>query len=270
MTIERRHVGKRLSDIVIFTPRRRALVYLAGQVADDPTPDITGQTQQVLAQIDRLLAEAGTDKSQILSATIFLPDIGDFAAMNAVWEAWVVAGRDAGARDRRGEARRARLPGRDPGRRRRSTLDAMTASDRRTTPRSRPGDRRRDLAARRRAPSPANAATLPVTREMFDQWMVPLLRAGAVHPGARRRLARLGPGRPDVHRLRERRRGHRARPLPSGAGPRADRAGAQALARVELVHQRAGAAARASASSTRRSPSACSSATPAPRPTRRR
>ena len=51
--------------------------------------------------------------------------------------------------------------------------------------------------------------------------MVPLLRAGAVHPGARRRLARLGPGRPDVHRLRERRRRHRARPLPSGAGPRA-------------------------------------------------
>ena len=48
-----------------------------------------------------------------------------------------------------------------------------------------------------------------------------MLRAGAVHAGARRRLARVGPGRPDVHRLRQRRRGHRARPLPSGDGPRA-------------------------------------------------
>ena len=66
--------------------------YLAGQVADDPSADVTGQTHQVLALIDSLLAEAGSDKTQILSATIFLPDIGDFAAMNAVWEQWVVPG----------------------------------------------------------------------------------------------------------------------------------------------------------------------------------
>jgi enamine deaminase RidA (YjgF/YER057c/UK114 family) len=90
MTIERFHTGKRLSDLVIN--RASGTAYLAGQIADDPTADITGQTQQVLAQIDDLLFEAGTDKSKILSATIYLPDMGDFAAMNAVWEKWVVPG----------------------------------------------------------------------------------------------------------------------------------------------------------------------------------
>src|SRR5204862_6734579 len=90
MTIERRHVGKRLSGLVIHHASGTA--YLAGQVADDPTADVSGQTRQVLKLIDSLLAEAGSDKTNILSATIFLPDIGDFAAMNAVWEEWVVAG----------------------------------------------------------------------------------------------------------------------------------------------------------------------------------
>jgi len=82
MTIERRHVGKRLSGLVIHHASGTA--YLAGQVAEDPKADVSGQTRQVLALIDSLLSEAGTDKSKILSATIFLPDIGDFAAMNAV------------------------------------------------------------------------------------------------------------------------------------------------------------------------------------------
>ena len=90
MTIERRNVGKRLSELVIN--RASGTAYLAGQVADDPKADITGQVQQVLAQIDDLLFEAGTDKSKILSATIYLPDINDFAALNAVWERWVVPG----------------------------------------------------------------------------------------------------------------------------------------------------------------------------------
>src|SRR5262245_25957782 len=90
MTIERRHVGPRLSGLVIH--RTTGTAYLAGQVADDPKADVTGQTQQILAQIDGLLAEAGTDKTRILSATIYLPDIADFSAMNAVWEKWVVAG----------------------------------------------------------------------------------------------------------------------------------------------------------------------------------
>jgi enamine deaminase RidA (YjgF/YER057c/UK114 family) len=90
MTIERYHVGKRLSDMVIH--RSGGTVYLAGQVAGDAKADITGQTQQVLAAIDKLLAEAGSDKSKLLSATIFLPDLANFAAMNAVWEAWVAPG----------------------------------------------------------------------------------------------------------------------------------------------------------------------------------
>ena len=90
MTIERKQVGKRLSGLVIH--RASGTVYLAGQVPDDLTADISGQTRQVLAHIDALLAEAGTDKSKILSATIYLADMGDFAAMNAVWEDWVVPG----------------------------------------------------------------------------------------------------------------------------------------------------------------------------------
>jgi enamine deaminase RidA (YjgF/YER057c/UK114 family) len=88
MSIQRLHVGPRLSDAVIHN----GTVYLAGQVPDDGKADITVQTQQVLASIDALLKEAGTDKSRLLSAQIFLPDMKDFAAMNAVWEKWVVPG----------------------------------------------------------------------------------------------------------------------------------------------------------------------------------
>ena len=90
MTIERRHVGKRMSQLVIH--RGSGTVYLAGQVAGDAETDVSEQTRQVLAQIDALLSEAGTDKSQLLSATIYLTDIADFAEMNAVWEAWVAPG----------------------------------------------------------------------------------------------------------------------------------------------------------------------------------
>lgn len=89
MTIERLHVGKRLSAAVVHN----GIVYLAGQVPDDASPpDITKQTEDVLAKIDRLLAEAGTDKTKLLSAQIFLPDMKDFAAMNAAWEKWIPAG----------------------------------------------------------------------------------------------------------------------------------------------------------------------------------
>ena len=88
MSIQRLHVGKRMSEAVIHG----GVVYLAGQVAADPAQDITGQTRQVLDAVDRLLAEGGSDKTRILSATIFLKDIGDFAAMNAVWDAWVPQG----------------------------------------------------------------------------------------------------------------------------------------------------------------------------------
>ena len=88
MTIERFHAARRLSEMVVHN----GTIYLAGQVAADMTGDIIGQTEQVLAAIDRLLGEAGSDKSKILFAQIFLPDMGDFAAMNAVWERWVVPG----------------------------------------------------------------------------------------------------------------------------------------------------------------------------------
>ena len=86
--IQRFHVGVRLSEMAVHN----GTVYLAGQVPDDPTKDIAGQTAEVLANIDKLLTEAGTNKSRILMAQIFLADLADFPAMNAVWDAWVVAG----------------------------------------------------------------------------------------------------------------------------------------------------------------------------------
>ena len=88
MTIQRMNVGKRLSEIVVHGNT----VYLAGEVPDDGTLDITGQTEQVLAKIEKLLKQVGSDKTKLLSAQIFLPEMKDFAAMNAVWEKWVVPG----------------------------------------------------------------------------------------------------------------------------------------------------------------------------------
>ena len=86
--IRRFQVGPRLSEMAVSG----GVAYLAGQVADDASADIRGQTRQVLAAVDRLLAEAGSDKSRILMAQIFLADLADFAAMNEVWDAWVVPG----------------------------------------------------------------------------------------------------------------------------------------------------------------------------------
>lgn len=88
MAIKRLHVGPRMSEAAIHN----GVVYLAGQVAEDPKADVAGQTAQVLAAIDRLLAEAGSDKTRILQATIFLKSIADFPAMNGVWDKWVVQG----------------------------------------------------------------------------------------------------------------------------------------------------------------------------------
>lgn len=84
MSIVRLKSGPRMSQAVIHG----GLVYLAGQVGA-PGEDVQAQTRAVLSSIDALLAEAGTDRSRILSATIWLADMGDFAAMNAVWEDWV-------------------------------------------------------------------------------------------------------------------------------------------------------------------------------------
>jgi enamine deaminase RidA (YjgF/YER057c/UK114 family) len=86
--IKRINVGDRLSDAAIYN----GVVYLAGQVADTPTKDIRGQTAEVLATIDRLLAEAGSDKTRLLQVQIFLSDISHFSAMNDVWDTWVPKG----------------------------------------------------------------------------------------------------------------------------------------------------------------------------------
>jgi enamine deaminase RidA (YjgF/YER057c/UK114 family) len=68
-------------------------VYLAGQVAmDKPGASVTEQTENILERIDALLAKAGTDKSKLLTATIWLCSMDDFAEMNAVWDAWVAEG----------------------------------------------------------------------------------------------------------------------------------------------------------------------------------
>jgi enamine deaminase RidA (YjgF/YER057c/UK114 family) len=86
--VQRFDVGTRLSEMAVHN----GVAYLAGQVANDATQDISGQTRQVLAQIDGLLARAGSDKSRILMCQIFIADLADFPAMNAVWEQWVAAG----------------------------------------------------------------------------------------------------------------------------------------------------------------------------------
>ena len=88
MTLKRINVGKRLSEAVIHGNT----VYLAGEVPEDTTADITGQTEQVLIKIEKLLKQVGSDKSKLISAQIFLPDMKDFAGMNAAWEKWVVPG----------------------------------------------------------------------------------------------------------------------------------------------------------------------------------
>ena len=88
MSLKRFHTGKRMSEMVVHG----GIAYLAGQVAGDPSQDVAGQTTQVLAAIDALLAEAGTDKTKILRAEIFLADIGTFGQMNGVWDSWVPAG----------------------------------------------------------------------------------------------------------------------------------------------------------------------------------
>jgi enamine deaminase RidA (YjgF/YER057c/UK114 family) len=88
MSIKRIEPGKRMSGAVVHGNT----VYLAGLTADDATQDVKGQTRQILAKIDKLLAEAGSDKSKILSANIWLTDIGTWSQMNEVWDAWVSPG----------------------------------------------------------------------------------------------------------------------------------------------------------------------------------
>jgi len=88
MSVTRKHTRARMSQIVIHGNT----VYLAGQVASDRSANIGVQTEQVLETIEQLLAEAGSDKSKLLSAQIWLTSMGHFAQMNQVWDAWIPEG----------------------------------------------------------------------------------------------------------------------------------------------------------------------------------
>lgn len=86
--IERLHVGPRLSEIAIFN----GTVYLAGQIAEQTKADAFGQTQEVLGHVERLLGEAKSNKRHILSATVYLSNMKNYAEMNRAWDAWVEPG----------------------------------------------------------------------------------------------------------------------------------------------------------------------------------
>jgi len=91
MTLQRFETNARMSQMVIHNET----IYLAGQVGD-PLGDITEQTSSMLAKVDKLLTEAGSDKSKILQATIWISNMGDFAKMNEVWDQWVPEGHSPG------------------------------------------------------------------------------------------------------------------------------------------------------------------------------
>ncbi len=86
--ITRHHTVQRMSRIVIH----QGTVYLCGQVGLDFSAGIKQQTQETLDKIDGLLAEAGTSKQRILSATVYVKDMADFKDMNEVWDAWTIEG----------------------------------------------------------------------------------------------------------------------------------------------------------------------------------
>lgn len=88
MSIERLEVGQRMSRIV----KHNGTIYLCGQVAADANAGIEEQTQTMLDKVETLLDQAGSDKEHILSATIYVRDMKDFAAMNSVWDNWVPEG----------------------------------------------------------------------------------------------------------------------------------------------------------------------------------
>lgn len=88
MSITRMETAQRMSRIV----KHQGTIYLCGQVGADANTDISEQTATMLDKVDALLTQAGSDKEHILSATIYIRDMKDFAAMNAVWDAWVPEG----------------------------------------------------------------------------------------------------------------------------------------------------------------------------------
>jgi enamine deaminase RidA (YjgF/YER057c/UK114 family) len=86
--IVRHDVGKRYSEMAVH----QGVVYLAGQVPEDASQDIRGQTAQVLALIDGLLQRAGSGKHRVLMATVYLANMADYPGMNEAWDAWVAEG----------------------------------------------------------------------------------------------------------------------------------------------------------------------------------
>jgi len=92
MTIERFEVGARFSEMTVVTVADTRLIHISGQVAENTSLDVTGQTRQVLGIVDRLLAKAGAGREHISMVRIFLASAGDYAAMNSVWDDWVQPG----------------------------------------------------------------------------------------------------------------------------------------------------------------------------------
>src|SRR5450759_4026020 len=144
MTIERHDIGPRMSKVVVHGDT----VYLAGIVADNPKGrNVTEQTKDIVAQIDRFLAKAGTDKTKLLSANIWITDMANFAEMNAVWDAWVArairrSAADPSASPDARRSSRCRLPALAPARQ----CGGLSRPFRPVTPR------------RRRAPAPDDAS----------------------------------------------------------------------------------------------------------------
>jgi enamine deaminase RidA (YjgF/YER057c/UK114 family) len=92
MDISRHEMGPRFSEMTVVDVGNAKLLFIAGQVAEHTSLDVVGQTREVLHFIDRLLAKVGADKTNIVSARIFLASVGDYAAMNSVWDDWVEPG----------------------------------------------------------------------------------------------------------------------------------------------------------------------------------
>ncbi|MFI4939576.1 MAG: RidA family protein [Burkholderiales bacterium] len=92
MKIERYEMGPRFSEMTVVNTGAARLIYIAGQVAEHTSHDVEGQTREILQFIDALLARVGADKTSIVSARIYLASVGDYAAMNSVWDDWVAPG----------------------------------------------------------------------------------------------------------------------------------------------------------------------------------
>ncbi|MFH0131780.1 RidA family protein [Variovorax sp. VaC1] len=92
MNIIRHEMGPRFSEMVVVDLGTARLLYLSGQVAENPSLDITGQMREILHHIDGMLATQGATKKDLVSVTIYLRTVGDYAAMNSVWDEWVPVG----------------------------------------------------------------------------------------------------------------------------------------------------------------------------------